>query len=362
MHIVLDGFSALDYWLSDLVPEHPIYLEGQPPLSSFDSLSCGQITEMMRRTGGSCEPLELLVFTKRERRHSAYVTCHAWGSATLPPKSICEIGDGVYTISPELCLVRLASRVSRLELLRHATDLLGIFSRSYMNRTDLVERRPVMTKESLAEYISHAGHISGTKILRRVLPWLRAHSASPRETSMLLMLTLPTRVGGMGISRFAANVAIPLSEEALLLTQKSYLVGDAVYLYDKENESDEDKFGPILEYNSSTNHDTEEQLEFDFEKITALQRMGLTVIPVSTRQFNSFASFEQIVERVRELIGQREKPQRGRRGAINIRRSVTHSELLALERQQRESTSLVNTARWLFLLPWLHDWRDSSSF
>jgi hypothetical protein len=120
--------------------------------------------------------------------------------------------------------------------------------------------------------------------------------------------------------------------------------------------------GPVLEYNSNTYHDTEEQLEFDFEKITALQRMGLTVIPVSTRQFEQFASFEQIVERVRQLVGQREKWASGRRGVIRARRSATHATLLALERKQRKAPSLVNTARWQLLLPRLHNWRMYEPF
>ena len=317
---------------------------------------------MMHRTDGLPGCLELLVASQSERRENAFVSCRAWGPTPLPPQSICEIGDGIYAVSPELCLIRIAPRVSRLELLRYATDLMGIYARSHVKHTDLISRKPIMTKESLERYLLAAGSIPGSKAVRQILGWVRERSASPRETSMLLMLTLPTRLGGMGLPRFEANVEIPLSDEASLLTQKKCLIGDAVYLLAKVGTCDEDDMGPVLEYNSNTYHDTEEQLEFDFEKITALQRMGLTVIPVSTRQFEQFASFEQIVERVRQLVGQREKWASGRRGVIRARRSATHATLLALERKQRKAPSLVNTARWQLLLPMLHNWRMYEPF
>lgn len=359
MHLVIDAQSASEYWTSDLRPAKPHYVAGtgSQRLTSFEETSSYRLSKAMERTAGIRGTLHLLVEGRWDRRWDSGIVCSAWGKRPLAPGSLCEIGDGILVVSPELCLARIATRVPRLELLRLMSDFMGIYCKSNADRLNLVQREPITNIEAIRRYYEQpeAKGIPGSADVMRALSWVKERVASPRETSMSLMLALPSRVGGMNLSGFEANRVIPLSDEAKLLTsRKEYVIGDAVF----DDYSTPGKIkGPVLEYNSNTYHDTEEQQVMDFEKITALQCMGITVIPISTAQFNSYDAFAEIAAHVRELTGVREGGDSYYRTMRDLRRRSVHDQLLALERRQREKPSLAETARWSFLGPYLYDWR-----
>ena len=338
MHIVLDTFTALEFWLSDLASSEPCYAKSLPYLTSFENTSCGEVSQLVGHHDGASGTIELLVERKELRRKTDIVTCNAWGSRPLPPLSVCEIGTGIYAVSPELCVVRLAERVSREELMRIMADLMGVYCLSSTNRINLTQREPLMTRASLARYLENAQGIRGAKSVQRLMPWIPERSASPRETSMDLMLAAPSIIGGMGIPGFEANKRFDPKGDAALLTQKEFLVADVAY--DMPD-------GPLLEYNSIKHHDTPEQLEYDFEKITALGKMGYTVIPISTRQFSDFDTFLAVASNVKERLGVHDSGKE----ATNKRRRELHTELLHIEARDRASRSLMETARWQFLEP-----------
>ncbi len=300
MHIVLDGPSAFAYWMSSLATDGPRYVEvPNPRLSDFSDRSCRDIFDAIKRAGGKPGELFLLTRENAERRSAGLVVCSSWGNKPLPPRSICKIGDGVYAVSPELCVLRLATFLDRLELIRAATDLMGIYTHSFVDRQQLVNRAtPILTRASLEEYLRHATGIRGVRETRNILSQLVERSASPRETSMNICLRLCTRMGGEGLPPFRANERVDLSREALRLTRRSYLVADVTLV--RKGKS------LYLEYNSNKHHDTEEELEFDFEKITAMRHDGKIVVPISTRQFNDYEVFSTIVDGIRKTLGIRD--------------------------------------------------------
>lgn len=338
MHIVLDTFTALEFWLSDLASSEPCYAKSLPYLTSFENTSCGEVSQKLEHHEGTAGAIELLVKDADQRRRTDLVLCNTWGPRPLPDLSLCEIGTGIYAISPELCIVRLVGRVSREELMRITADLMGIYCLSSTNKIDLFQREPLVTKASLESYLKSAQGIRGVKSVQRLLPWIPERSASPRETSMDLMLAAPSIIGGMGIPGFEANKRFDPKGDAALLTQKKFLVADVAY--DMPD-------GPLLEYNSIKHHDTPEQLEYDFEKITALEKMGYTVIPISTRQFSDFDTFLAVASNVKERLGVHDSGKE----ATTARRRNLHTELLRIENRNRQSRSLMDTARWNFLKP-----------
>ena len=339
MRLVLDGMSAFEYWMSSL--QRPAYGTSDNPtsvLTSFEGRECRELGEALLRTGGTPGSIDLLVSNCPSRSYSAWVHCRSVGeSRTLPQGSIMQIGSGLYVISPELCVLRLATQLPRLEFLHAFASLLGIYSFSIQNRQDLFERKPILTKADMQQYLKTTEGFPGHRIAQRALKWVTEHTASPRETTMALVLRLPSRSGGHGLPEFEANRKVSLSDEAAPLTTKTYVIADIAWYKD----------GLFLEYNSSKHHDNEEQMEFDFEKITAMQRDRKTVIPISTRQFNSYEAFESIVNGIRKRLGSD-----GRKtDSIAERRRGTHYKLLEIERRQRTSPSLIETARWRYLLP-----------
>lgn len=339
MRIVLDGNTAFEYWMSATLSDeaHPIHAT-RPPLSSFDQLPSSVISRSISNQEGASGGIEVLVDSLGERRNSSLVTCGVWSARTpLPPNSIYMIGSSIYVESPELCLLRLASIMERPVFLRALSDMLGVYSLSVLDRKELVSREPVTSINKIQMFLNSVKGAYGAKKLRSALNWVVERSGSPRETSMNLCMSMPSRLGGQQLPRFEANYHYDLSDEAKLLTRRNYLVGDAAWPKEKME----------LEYNSNKHHDTEEQLEMDFEKITTLQNMGVTVIPVSTRQFNRYDAFSAIMHTVRERLGISNAASE----AVEEHRRSMHERLLQIERNQRELPSLWDTARWQYLAP-----------
>lgn len=345
MRLVLDRQSAYEYWMSTLSGGGArCLMVPNPQLTSFETFAYRELAQRMRRSGGIPGKLHLLTKEAVDRRQGAMLSCSSWGKASLPPRSIYEIGDGLYVVSPELCIVRLATVLPELEFLHATAGLMGAFSLSALERRNLVQREPLVTKEGMRSYLSHCTYVRGARLASRAVGWAVERSASPREASVNLALSLPSHVGGQSLGPFLANMQVSITAATRPLTQKSFLIADVAW-------SDKDLF---LEYNSDTYHDDEEQKEFDFEKITAFQRMGKTVIPLSTRQFNNYAAFASVCQGIRKSLGRRDRGG----AAYETIRQKTHARLLAIERASRNQPDLVETARWQTLMPYLHGPED----
>lgn len=341
MRLVLDGKTAFEFWMS--VTRRPLAgreLEERGPaiLSTFEDFTCADLEEAFLKNGGVEGAIEVIVADPCERRQGKALVCRSLGHGrTLPSRSVLPIGAGLYAVAPELCVIRLAVQLPRLEFLRAFTDLLGIFCLSKLDRTNLISREPILTLTDMREFLDKVKGFPGTKLVRKALDWVVERSASPRETTMNLLLRLPTRMGGYGLPSLEANYRFDLEGDAAYLTSKSYLVADVAW----------PEANLVLEYNSSKHHDNEEQKEFDFDKITAMQHMGKTVIPVSTRILNDYEAFSAVARDVRNKLGIRNRSTE----AMEQRRKETHEELMELERKQRDAANLIDAARWKFLIP-----------
>lgn len=339
MRLVLDGFTAYEYWMS------PAWTDGarlvkppHPSLSDFDGADRGDLSKSISKKDGATGALQLLVNLPSERRRSKFVDCRCWSrKQPFPPESLYQVGSNIFVESPELCLVRLSAGLPRLEFFRALSDMLGNYGFSTTDRMDLIHREPITSIQKIERLLKDIPHIPGTKTIKQALSWIVPNAASPRETSVDISLAMPTLMGGHELPRFEANYRKDLTNEASPLTQKEFLVADVMW----------EEFKQALEYNSNKYHDTEEQMEYDFEKITTLKNMGYAVTPVSTRQFNSYEAFSAIVQDLRQSMGMSIATSEK---ALE-RRKKTHEELLRIERRNRELPSLADTARWQYLIP-----------
>ncbi|MBR3316958.1 MAG: hypothetical protein IKG21_03940 [Atopobiaceae bacterium] len=339
MQVVLDGETAYEYWMLHN-PHTEASAENSPrqPLTSFESLSNKQLDDAIGQRDGSSGKMHLICDYHLRPHAHPNTQCHVWSSKTpLPPKSIYQIGPGLYTVSPELCLVRLASQVDRLTLLHMTTNMLGLFAFNYYEKMELVERDPITTIQKVQTYLNAIPHAQGTKVIRQILSWVHERSRSPRESTVSLCLGIPTRVGGLALPSFEVNRKIKLSDEARLLTTKNYLEADFAWMSKKT----------LLEYNSDEWHYGSDRVARDLEKIAALQQMDYTTVPVTTRQFDDYDTFKAIVGNLRKHLGQRDRANED----AEKRRSYLHSDLIETERTQRELLPFSETARWQWLWP-----------
>lgn len=339
MRLVLDGETAYEYWMH-VNPRYAYEVDSSPRqlLTQFDGLTSLEVSQAVDRQDGIAGALHLMVSSAGERRNSHNVECHVWScKQPLPPKSIYSIGPGLYVVSPELCLVRIAPTLSRLELLHRMTNMLGLFAFDFWERLELMERKPITTTRAIDRYLHKIDGAKGAKAVRHALSSVQERCRSPRESDLCLNLGMSSRLGGQALPPFEVNRRIELTDKARPLTTKHYLECDVVWMSRRT----------VVEYNSDEWHLNTEQTLGDLEKIAALQRMGMTVFPVTTRQLSNYAAFKALVQGLRKALGVRNQES----SALDKRRACLHADLMDIEHREREQPVLGNTARWQFLQP-----------
>ena len=341
MRLVLCGISAYEFWRSSLSIASPDF-EGflnTFQLTDFLHDTCTDVNKLLVNTGGSLNnKLHVLVQDQQDRRVAPNIISHSLPKGfDLPRGSIYQVSDEIAVVSPGLCFLQLTDCFDDLLLARAGCDLTSLYRRDFTLNRDLIQLNDCpFTKQDLLAYLDAAEGYRGQKRARRIANWVVERARSPREVSMDLLMAMPSKQGGYQLSDLAANVKIPLNDIDRRLSRREYLECDALL-----------PNGDAMEYNSSTHHDTEEQLEFDFEKITALQHIGRTVIPVSTRQFNDFECFDTIMDTVSNRLDLRRKP--AGEAILDLRR-IQHARLLADERRQRLDENMIETAAWQLVL------------
>ena len=341
MRLVLCGITAYEFWRSSqsiLPPDFTGFLCANA-LSSFSDMSCKQISDAIERfEGNTSEPLHVLVADSSDRRHAPMVVTHCLPSGVrLPKGSIYQVSDEISVVSPGLCFLQLAQTFNDLQLVRAGCDLTALFKREFNRNRDLITLNDnLFTKLDLITYLNSFPNCRGLKRAKELAGYVVERTKSPREESMDLLISMPTKRGGYQIPGIQANVIIPLSEGQQALAQREHLECDVVL-----------PNGDLLEYNSSTFHDSEEDLVFDFEKISAMQTVGRTVFPISTRQFSNFEAFDLIMSGVLERQNLRRKQPKP--ATIESRKKL-HASLLKDEVTNRNALSMVDTARWRFII------------
>ncbi|MGI6106112.1 MAG: hypothetical protein ACOYD7_08030 [Raoultibacter sp.] len=269
MAIVLSHISALEFWESIRIVSfyyrdvlYAKKLIREPLCIAADSSAIpGEVNQ----------PFHCLVAEKELRRFNKDVVCHVWTSP-LPKGSVYNIGRGVYACSPELCFVQMARNMSLLQLIKLGYELCGLYT---VSEEGLFQAQPLTTVDKLKSFISKAGGVRGTKKASKALQYVRDNSASPMETCLAMLLSLPYRLGGYGFEKLILNHPIQTTELTCgVLLPKTYIC---------------DLFWPdaglAIEYDSDQYHTKSDQIAHDSIKRTDLGVVGIKVISVACPHF-----------------------------------------------------------------------------
>ena len=90
-------------------------------------------------------------------------------------------------------------------------ELCGSFALSPSNSRGFCTHEAPTTAESLRRYMAKSDGISGAKRARRALDYLTDGAASPMETVLVMLLCLPTSLGGYGLALPRLNYGIEAS-------------------------------------------------------------------------------------------------------------------------------------------------------
>ena len=127
------------------------------------------------------------------------------------------------------------------------------------------------------------------------LRYIADNSASPMETILSMLMTLPYRLGGYNLPMPILNKRLEIPLETRKAVGKSYYECD---IYWPQANVD-------LEYDSDTHHAEKVKIAMDSIRRDTLLAMGVTVITVTSRQINNAMVLHEVAKTVAKLLGKR---------------------------------------------------------
>ena len=291
MRVALYGESAFAYYLvagdapSAVVPPSVLDKSCYPTQATLDYVR--------ERMPYLTRPVHCLV-PKWERCTLDDVHLHG-SSYPYRSGSFLRIDHGVIVSCPELCFLQLAQSLDLLPLIQAGCFLCGTFGLDPSVPSGLMGRTPLTSPRRIGAYLERCPGHDGLARAREALRFVCAEAASPPEVFMRLVLGLPARLGGFGLSGSVMNRRIKPSKRAKALAGRESLVPD-LYLPDCKLD---------IEFDSNAEHLTARQATLDATKRMALESDGLKVITVTTSQLASASAMRHVAQEAHARRGTR---------------------------------------------------------
>lgn len=235
-------------------------------------------------------PLHVMITDKRARTESASVVTHL-RTAALPPSSLVRIGPEYAAASPELAFAQAAKQLGLTRLVMLGFELCGTYS-SFGQEETSYQAIPLTNVARISGFIEKSASFQGKQAAQRAIRHVIDGSASPRETQLAMMLSLPYRHGGYGFPAPKLNYVVDLPKH--LGARKRYVLD----LYWPELKLD-------VEYDSNAFHAHEEKMLLDSRRRAALEAMGITSVNVASEQVRNSGAFNELAKQLAALANHR---------------------------------------------------------
>lgn len=289
----------------------------------------------LRDLGVTGRPVDLMVRTQESRSSGREARFHVW-RGLLPSGSLLRLDDELFVSGPELAVIQLCSAQGKLDALldahaqavRAETELLdglglderpvydhplhwerirrlvaavtvacefsGTYRLRHGEKGAVFGARPLMSMESLARACADVGPSQGTRRARRVSELALDGSASPMETSLALMLSLPVDFGGFGLERPLLNCPLDVSGERGGVSDRDAVVPDILWFGQRV----------ILEYDSAEFHAARgsARVEKDAARANVLTALGYRVLRATPQTVRSLADVTLLARQIARLL------------------------------------------------------------
>ncbi len=300
MRTIVSHISAMEFWrsaLSDTGSARDLCRARELPSEA------GSARDMRDHPLIRCGVLSLPVhvLALEGRRSGAALAIHK--STPLPEGSLRLVaipgfGEPLFVTSPELTLVHAALMTSLPRTAHLGYEFCGTFapdeSRPYGSRA----RKPLTSPEKIASYLRKLDGIRGAKALRAALPHIMEGSASPRESTLAELVTLPFLRGGSGIKHPLMNAVVPIPARSRWVTGRSHLRCDLLWPDERV----------AVEYDSTLCHTGAERIAEDAARKNALEALGFTVVTATWKQVENYQEYNRFVKALAKLLGTRVRP------------------------------------------------------
>lgn len=301
MKTVLTHLSALEYWRSPQSDAGPARLACRVrslPRSAPCSAAIGALPPDVRAQLSL--PVHVLSLDGRRKSTRSLIVHQA---AALPVGSLRSLSqpngdDTLLVTSPELTFVHLASLLSFPRTVHLGYELCGTYAPDASRPFGVRERPPLTTPAKLAAYLDEIGPVRGVRQARSALAHVLCRSASPPESTLAILLTLPCARGGSGMIRPRMNEPVSLGKRGSWTTDRSGFRCDLLW-------PDQ---GVAVEYDSTLCHTGAARIARDAARRNALESLGLTVVTATWRQVANVREYNRFARILAGHLGTRIRP------------------------------------------------------
>lgn len=205
MPVCLSHVSAFEFYR--VCAQRGINVSKLPRSGSLEDFSAIRVFEALAEDGfqDALEaPVHVMVKERTHQRCQAGVAKHGV-SLDLPESSVAQFSERVFVASPELCFAQMGAQMPEIDLALKVYELLGYYALEQDGGECLGKGKPLATQRQALRLVKAMPGLHGVKPARKVLSYACAGSASPAQTAMALLLTAPSRVGGMGFDGAMLN-------------------------------------------------------------------------------------------------------------------------------------------------------------
>lgn len=343
MKLYLAYQSAVDYWsYYDLASRAQIVKTWD---TAFGSPTRELVSDAQLETPYIQLPLHVVVRGKDNKRNFSEIVCHSIGK-TIPQRSFVSHSKHVAVSSPEACFVQMANKLPLTQLVQLGFELCGTYATDPLSG-QLMKRLPRTNLQYLKNYVVKAKGIKGSAKAKQALLYTHENSASPMETKLTMLLTLPTSLGGYALPKPELNKVVEVDEGWRIKTYRCDLVwqlkrfeertlnaerGTATYSdrfiakngglvsSHKSASGESQNAGLALEYDSHEFHAEERKIILDSKRRISLERSNMRVLSVTKQQVYDEWAFDELAKVVAKYLGIRMRI--GRKDFVQRRRCL----------------------------------------
>ena len=257
--------------------------------------------------------MHVLVPDESSRLRLANAKVHMRG-APLPPGSLVRVMDGedLFTVSPELAFLQMASVLSLPKLAQLGCELCSTYYYPPGAPNETGYRELGLTSaDMLKRFLGEYGYGHYIKRAQRAAEFVIDATRSPMETTVALSLCLPIRLGGYGLPKPLVNYPVETfdSRKGRKTVRFVDLCWPNAHL--------------AVEYNGQGFHTNEDDKTRDAFRQNDLVAEGWTVLAVTKDHYASMERFESLAVQIAARIGyrlrrERLKPFRERRRLVSL--------------------------------------------
>lgn len=234
----------------------------------------------------------MLIGSRETRTSTTNIATHTW--AALPDNSLIDAGQGFFVSTPEFCFLQMANQMTLAQLIQLGMELCGTYAQ--VDDGPAISRdAPLTTIAKLKAFVEAASNARGRAKAQRAIRYLLPGSASPMETVLAMLLSLPYGLGGYGLEKPKLNYRVDVPPSMRVLADRGYCLCDACWPDAKL----------ALEYDSELHHTGLDNQSSDARRRSTLIARGFTVITVFPGHITDSGTFNRLARQVAKLTGKR---------------------------------------------------------